>query len=51
MKLFLAVLVYLLIGAVLSGGILLLMAGKPWLLIVGFLAYLIAFSKIGCLSH
>jgi len=51
MKLALAVLVYLLIGAVLGWGILLLLAGKPWLLIIGLLAYLIAFAKIGCMSH
>jgi hypothetical protein len=51
MKLFLAVLVYLLIAAVLGWGILLLMAGKPLLLIVAFLAYVVAFGKIGCLSH
>jgi thiamine transporter ThiT len=36
---------------VLGWGILLLIAGKPWLLIVSLLAYLVAFAKIGCLSH
>jgi hypothetical protein len=51
MKLFLAAVVYLLIAAVLTWGILLLMAGKPWLLIVALLAYVVAFAKIGCLSH
>lgn len=51
MKLFLAALVYLIIGAILGWGILLLMAGKPLLLIVAFLAYVIAFAKIGCLTH
>ena len=48
MKLALAVLVYLLIGLVLSWGILLLLAGKPWLFIIAFLAYVVAFGKIGC---
>jgi len=48
MKLALAVLVYLVIGLVLSWGILLLLAGKPWLFIVALLAYLVAFGKIGC---
>jgi hypothetical protein len=48
MKLALAVLVYLLIGLVLSWGILLLLAGKPWLFIAAFLAYIVAFGKIGC---
>ena len=51
MKLALAILVYLIIGVVLGAGILLMIAGKPWLLIISFLAYLLAFSKIGCLSH
>jgi hypothetical protein len=51
MKLLLAVFVYLLIGLVLGWGILLLIAGKPWLLIVSLLVYLVAFAKIGCLSH
>lgn len=51
MKLFLAVLVYLLIGAILGWGLLLLMAGKPWLLIAAFLVYVVAFAKFGCLSH
>jgi hypothetical protein len=51
MKLFLATLVYLLMAAVLSWGILLLMAGKPWLLIVSVTAYVVAFGKIGCASH
>ncbi len=51
MKLTLAILVYGLIGLVLCGSILLVMAGKPWLLIVAVLAYIAAFSKFGCLSH
>jgi hypothetical protein len=51
MKLALAVLVYVLIGLVLSGGILLLLAGKPWLFIIAFIAYVVAFSKIGCMTH
>jgi len=51
MKLFLAVFVYLLIGAVLGWGLLLLMAGKPWLLIAAFVVYVLAFAKIGCISH
>ena len=51
MKLALAILVYVLFGLVLGGGVLLLITGKPWLLIAALLAYVIAFSKIGCLSH
>jgi hypothetical protein len=51
MKLAMAVLVYVLIGLILSGGILLLLDGKPWLFVIAFLAYVIAFGKIGCTSH
>jgi len=51
MKFALAILVYALIGIVLSAGILLLLAGKPWLLIIAFLAFVVAFGKLGCMSH
>jgi hypothetical protein len=51
MKLALAALIYLVIALVLSLGILLLLTGKPWLLIIAVLVYIVAFSKIGCLSH
>jgi len=49
MKFFLAVVVYLLISVILGWGILLAVKGNPWLLIVSFLAYAVAFGKIGCL--
>jgi hypothetical protein len=45
MKLAMAALVYLLIGLVLSGGVLLLIAGEPWLLVIALLAYVVAFSR------
>ena len=51
MKLALAVLVYSLMGLVLCAGILLLLAGKPWFLIAGLVAYVVAFGRIGCLTH
>jgi hypothetical protein len=51
MKLALATLVYLLAGLVIGAGILLLLAGKPWLLILAVLAYLIAFGRLGCMTH
>jgi hypothetical protein len=51
MKLGLAILAYLLMGLVLSAGILLLLAGKPWLLIISLAAFVVAFGKIGCMSH
>jgi len=49
MKFFLAIFAYLLISVVLGAGMLLTFKGNPWLLIIGFLAYEIAFAKIGCL--
>ena len=52
MKLFLAVVVYLVIGLILGAGIFLAAAkGSPWVLIVGALVYIVAFGKIGCTSH
>ena len=51
MKLVLAILAYLFMGLVLGAGILLLVAGKPWLLIAGLLAFVVAFGKIGCMTH
>ena len=51
MKLGLAILAYLLMGLVLSAGILLLLAGKPWFFIISLVAYVVAFGKIGCMSH
>jgi len=49
MKLFLVVLAYLVIGFVLGWGILLMIKGSPWLLIISFLAYIVAFGRLGCL--
>ena len=51
MKFLISVVVYLLIGALLSWGILLMMHGKPWLLIGVAVAYILAVAKLGCLSH
>jgi hypothetical protein len=49
MKFLLAILAYLVIAVVLGWGILLTVKGQPWLLIVGFLTYAVAFAKLGCL--
>jgi len=53
MKFLASVVVYLLIGLVLSWGILLTFKGNYWFLIVSVVAYLAAFAKLGCLpkSH
>jgi hypothetical protein len=49
MKFYLSIFAYLVISALLGWGILLTFKGNPWLLIVGFLAYAVAFGKLGCL--
>jgi len=51
MKLWMAFLVYFTIVLILSAGVFLMVAGKPWLLIVALPVYLVAFAKIGCLSQ
>lgn len=49
MKFLGAIVAYLCIAFVLGWGILLAVRGSFWLLLVSFLAYLVAFAKIGCL--
>jgi hypothetical protein len=49
MKFILSILAYLLIGVVLGAGIYMAVKGSLWLLIVGFLVYVLAFAKLGCL--
>ncbi len=49
MKFLLAIVAYLIIAGVLGWGILLAVKGSPWLLVFGFIAYVVAFGKIGCL--
>jgi len=49
MKLFMAILAYLLIAVGLGWGLLLAARGSAWLLIAAFLVYAVAFAKIGCL--
>jgi hypothetical protein len=51
MKLALAVLVFVLFGAAIGGGILLMIAGKPLLFILAMLAFLGTFAKYGCASQ
>ena len=51
MKFALAILAYGVIGFILSAAILLLLAGKPWFFIVGLVAYVVAFGRIGCMTH
>ncbi len=49
MKFALAIIAYLIIGLVLGWGILSAVKGNFWILAVGFLAYVIAFGRMGCL--
>lgn len=51
MKFALAILTFVVMAALLGGGILALLAGKPLLLIIGVVGFLALFSKYGCLSH
>jgi len=51
MKFALSIFVYLLIAAALGAGILLLLAGKPLFFILALVGYIVAFGKIGCMTH
>jgi hypothetical protein len=51
MKFFLAILVYAAMAAILGAGILLVTHGNPWLLIIGAVAFVFAFGKLGCMTH
>lgn len=51
MKFALAILVYALMGLVLCASILLLLKGEPWLFIAALLVYIVAFGRIGCMTH
>jgi len=51
MKFALAILTYLLMALILGAGILLLVAGKPLLLIIAVIAFVVAFGKLGCMTH
>jgi hypothetical protein len=49
MKFALAIFTYLLMAVILGAGILLLVAGKPWFLAIGVVAFIVAFGRIGCM--
>jgi hypothetical protein len=51
MKLLLAFLVWIAMGAVLVKGLLMDVDGTLWLLVVGLLGFVVLVGKIGCLSH
>lgn len=51
MKLLLAFLVWIAMGAVLVKGCIMAVNGSMWLLVVGVLGFIVLVGKIGCLSH
>jgi hypothetical protein len=51
MKLLIVMAIWMLMAAVLVGGVVMAVQGSLWLLCVGFLAFVLAIAKIGCLTH
>ena len=51
MKLIGAILIYAVMALILGLGMILAIKGNLWLLLLGFLAYLVTFGRIGCLPH
>jgi membrane protein implicated in regulation of membrane protease activity len=51
MKLLRVYLTWFAMAAVLATGIVLAVKGSPWLLILGFLGFIVAFAKLGCLDN
>jgi hypothetical protein len=47
----LAILVFLLFAFFIGWGIILMLAGKPWLFAIALLVFLASFVKYGCRSH
>ena len=44
-------LVYLIMAAIIGAGILLLVLGKPLFFIVSIIVYVVAFGRLGCVTH
>jgi hypothetical protein len=51
MNIFLAIFVYLVMAAILTVGVVLAVKGSFWLLILGFVAFVLAVTKIAILHH
>jgi 1,4-dihydroxy-2-naphthoate octaprenyltransferase len=51
MNVFVAILVYLVMAVILGAGVLLAVKGSFWLLILGFLGFVLGVTKISILSH
>jgi len=51
MKFLWALLIWLVMGAIITAGIVVATTGKPWLLLIGLLGFIFAVGKIGCATH
>ncbi len=51
MKFALAIFTYLMMSLILGAGILLTVAGNPLLLIIAVIAFVVAFGRLGCMTH
>ncbi len=49
MKFYYACFAWLLMAAILGWGMLLAVNGKPWLLLLGIVGFIVAVGRIGCL--
>jgi len=51
MKFFWALVIWLVMGAIITAGIVVATTGTPWLLIIGLLGFIFLVGKIGCATH
>jgi hypothetical protein len=51
MKFLAALIVWFVMGAIITAGLVLATTGKPLLLILGLLGFILAVGKIGCATH
>jgi hypothetical protein len=51
MNIFLAILIYLLMAAILATGVVMAVKGAFWLLIVGLIGFVLAVTKLSILRH
>ncbi len=51
MKFLWALIIWLVMGAIITAGIVVATTGKPWLLLFGLLGFIFAVGKIGCATH
>ena len=51
MKFLLPLLVWFVMAGILAAGIVMAVAGKAWLLVLGAIGFVLLFSKYGCLDN